>query len=83
MKYFTTLPLGVKIAEVLCALSVVVYLYFFWDGGFFTTYYALMAAMIICAGSSVYLAFRRYWLWICCNLLLAFLCFLHFILLAG
>ncbi|MGI6030397.1 MAG: hypothetical protein ACOX7F_02730 [Eubacteriales bacterium] len=67
------------LAQGIFFLTVLCYLYFFWDGGFFTTYYSVMAVLLAGVLTGGYLAFRRRWACLLVNLTVALLIFAHFL----
>jgi len=74
-----TLPLSVKISEIIYTATILIYIYMLSGGGLYTAYYSFMIVMVTAALTSVYLiSFKKNYVFAIINLLIAAIIFIKF-----
>lgn len=79
IKEIKSLPLGVKISEILYAVVILIYMYMLSGKGLFTTYYSFMGVIVTAAITAIYLLFfKKNIVFAITNLLIAAIIFINF-----
>jgi hypothetical protein len=79
IKQIKTLPLGVKVSEILYFIVILIYMYMLSGKGLFTTYYSFMCVISTAATTSIYLMFfKKNYIFAIINLLIAAIIFINF-----
>jgi len=74
-----SLPLGVKVSEILYAIVILIYIYMLSGKGLFTTYYSFMGVIVTAAITAIYLLFfKKNNVIAIINLLIAAIIFINF-----
>ena len=74
-----SLPLSVKISEIIYAAVILIYIYMLSGRGLFTTYYSFMCVIITSALTAIYLIFfKKFYVFAIINLLIAAIIFINF-----
>lgn len=73
-----SLPLGVKISEIIYIMVILFYIYMLQGKGLFTTYYSFMGVIVTAAATSIYLLFfKKNYIFAIINLLIAAIIFIQ------
>lgn len=79
IKKIKTLPLSVKISEIIYAVVILIYIYMLSGGGLYTAYYSFMLVIVTAALTAVYLInFKKNYVFAIINLLIAAIIFIKF-----
>jgi len=74
-----TLPLSVKISEIIYAVTILIYIYMLSGGGLYTAYYSFMLVIVTAALTAVYLInFKKNYMFAIINLIIAAIIFIKF-----
>jgi len=79
IKKIKTLPLSVKISEIIYAVAILIYIYMLSGGGLYTAYYSFMLVMVTAALTAIYLInFKKNYVFAIINLSIAAIIFIKF-----